>query len=262
MRFPLFLFASAAFAADVYVVAGQSNGYRISSLRPGATPIPGGHRIYYYGMNCTSEPEYSRYEVITSLDHRAMGTTLALELVKLSNADIVFVQYCRCGSGVWNRTGRGWYPGDDPAAGKVFEAGLFAKFRKFIGHARASAEWDYRLTWNPKALFWHQGENDSNSDHHLAYQRNLTNLFGRFRAELGDSLPIVAGEIRELTDGDRAINRILAAVAKSYPRTALARASGLPFEPDRNGQPNVHFALAGCQELGRRMAAEYRRLAR
>ena len=252
------LFASAlsssAKATDVYIVAGQSNGYRISSLRAGDTALPKGRKIYYYGMQCTTEPDRSEFKVLTSLDHRAMGTELALALLEKSDGDIIFVQYCRCGSGVANRTEKGWYPGDDPANGKTFEGGLYGKFVRFINHAKTSAQQDYSLTWEVKGLFWHQGENDSNGDNHLTYKRNLTNLFGRFRSDLANDLPIVCGEIRELTDGDRAINRILAAVADNDEKTSLARAADLKFQPDRDGRQDVHFSLEGCQELCRRMA--------
>lgn len=247
-------------AADVYIVAGQSNGYRISSLRAGDQPLPDGRRIFYYGMACVSEPERSDFRVLTSLDPRAMGTSMALELLKLSEGDIIFVQYCRCGSGVGTQTEKGWYPGDDPQNGKTFDGGLFAKFQKYVAHAEQTAREDYDLTWTHKGLFWHQGENDSNGDRHLTYERNLTNLFCRFRQQFGKDLPIVCGEIRELTDGDRAINQILAKVAANDSRTALAKAADLQFAPDRDGRQDVHFALEGCQQLGRRMATEYRRL--
>lgn len=249
-------------AADVYIVAGQSNGYRLSTLRPGDQPLPDGRRIYYYGMSCLSEPEQSSFQVLTGLDHRAMGTALALELLRQTDGDLVLIQYCRCGSGVGNRTEKGWYPGDDPRNGRTFDGGLYGRFRKYITHARESAQRDHGLTWEVKGLFWHQGENDSNGDRHLTYERNLTNLFWRFRQQLGAELPIVCGEIRELTDGDRQVNRILARVAEADPRTVLVKAADLTFAPDRDGRPDVHFALEGCQELGRRMAAGYVSLTR
>ena len=244
-------------ATDVYIVAGQSNGYRISSLRAGDTPLPNGRRIYYYGMQCTTEPDKSEFKVLTDLDHRAMGTELALALLEQSDDDIIFIQYCRCGSGVANRTGKGWYPGDNPAEGQTFEGGLYGKFIRYINHAKTSAQQDFDLTWDVKGLFWHQGENDSNGDNHLTYHRNLTNLFWRFRSDLGSDLPIVCGEIRELTDGDRAINRILKTVAEQDELTKLAPAADLKFQPDRDGKPDVHFSLEGCRALCRRLATTH-----
>lgn len=250
-------FASHADAIDVYIVAGQSNGYRISSLRPGDAKLPNGRKIYYYGMKCTTEPEKSKFQVLTALDERAMGTSLVKGLLSQSDSDIVFIQYCRCGSGVWNQTEKGWYPGDDPQNENVFNGGLYGKFEKYIGHAKQALENDFKQTWQVKGLFWHQGENDSNGDHHLAYNKNLTNLFWRFRNLLGKELPIVIAEIRELTPNDRKINSILAEVAKGDPLIEQAKAADLEFQPDRNGTPDVHFSLNGCQELGQRMAKAY-----
>jgi hypothetical protein len=213
-------------------------------------------------MHCVSEPVQSEFKVLTSLDHRAMGTELALSLLKQSDGDIIFVQYCRCGSGVANRTEKGWYPGDDPQNGQTFDGGLYGKFQKYITHARQSAADKFNLSWNVRGLFWHQGENDSNGDNHLTYYQNLTHLFWRFRADLGQDLPIVCGEIRELTDGDRAINAVLAKVAAADPHTELAQASDLQFAPDRDGIPDVHFALEGCQQLSRRMHQAHQKLTR
>jgi predicted nucleic acid-binding Zn finger protein len=247
-------------AMDVYIVAGQSNGYRISSLRAGKQPIPNGKRIFYYGMNCTSEPNRSQFTVFTSLDPAAMGTTLALELVEQSNDDIVFIQYCRCGSGIWNTTIKGWYPGDDPAKGQVFDDGLFGLFKQYADDAKRQLKDTYKQTWEVKGLFWHQGESDSNGTHHLQYQKNLGNLLWRFRHELGVDLPIVCGEIRELTEEDRKINAILAQVAAADPLTALAKGADLEFGPDRDYGPDVHYTHKGCADLSERMAAQMAQL--
>lgn len=248
---------TAATALDVYIVAGQSNGYRLSTLRPGSVPIPGKHQIYYYGMSCTSEPESSTFRVLDTLDDTAGGTELALALVELSQDSVVFVQYCRCGSAVWRRRNAGWFPGDDPQAGDSFDSGLFARFERYVRSAEQSARSDLGLDWEVKALFWHQGESDSAGNHYLSYERNLRNLFWRFRKLLGPSLPIVVGEIRELDDGDRAINRILGRISRDDPKVALARAADLTFDRGLLGQPDVHLSLEGCRELGRRMAAAY-----
>jgi len=242
-----------AHAVDVYIVAGQSNGWRISSLAEGAEAEAAEHKVYYFGMDCVAEPEKSKLQVLESLSPKKMGYSLAASLRELSGDDIVFVQYCRCGAGVWNKTDKGWYPGDNPQDGKTHDAGLYGKFLKYIAHARRTVEKEHDLAWNVKGLFWHQGESDSRTAPD-DYEQNLKNLLWRFRHDLGKDLPMVAAHIRELDDGDRKINATLDRLAKQDPRMAVVPSNDLKFAPDRDGKPDVHFALEGCLELGRRMA--------
>ncbi|MFV1994490.1 MAG: sialate O-acetylesterase [Verrucomicrobiales bacterium] len=248
-----------ALALDVYIVAGQSNGYRLSSLGQGDPAKPDEHKVYYYGMQCVSEPEESEFTVLESLSKKRMGYGLARSLRELSDSDIIFIQYCRCGSGVWDKSEKGWYPGDDPANGKVHNGGLYGKFLKYLAHAKASAEKDYGLTWNVKGLIWHQGESDSNLPA-SQYEATLPRLFWRFRHDIDPGLPIVAGHIRELNDGRKAINRALDKLAAKDPLFVVVPSNDLEFAADHEGKPNVHFALEGCETLGRRMAAALAKL--
>jgi len=250
------LFPAPAVALDVYIVAGQSNGWRISSLAEAKGAKPDEHKVYYYGMHCVSEPVKSEFKVLKNLNPKRMGYGLADALRKLSDDDIIFIQYCRCGAGVWNKGEKGWYPGDDPPEGKVFNDGLYGKFLKYLAHARKSAEQDHGLKWNVRGLFWHQGESDSGYQPE-GYEERLSNLLWRFRRDLGKDLPIVAAHIRELNDGDRTINATLSRMAEKDPHLAVVESNDLQFEPDHKGKPNVHFALEGCLELGRRMARAF-----
>ena len=61
-----------AVAIDVYIVAGQSNGWRMSHLRAANAP-PGQRRIHYFGMACVSEPDSSTLVTINPLDEKTMG---------------------------------------------------------------------------------------------------------------------------------------------------------------------------------------------
>ena len=192
-----FAFSHSAFALDVYIVAGQSNGYRISSIAEGDPAKPDKHKVYYYGMGCVTEPEQSEFKVLKSLSKQRMGYGLANSFRELSDDDIIFIQYCRCGAGVWDKSEKGWYPGDYPANGKVHNSGLYGKFLKYLAHAKQSAEKDYSLTWNVKGLIWHQGESDSRLPAEQ-YEASLPRLFWRFRHDIKADLPIVAGHIREL----------------------------------------------------------------
>lgn len=252
-------FSLPVMALDVYIVAGQSNGYRISSLAEGDPSKPDSHKVYYYGMKCVSEPEQSEFKILQSLSQARMGYGLASSLRKLSDDDIIFIQYCRCGAGVWDKSEKGWYPGDDPATGKVHNSGLYGKFLKYLAHAKQSAENDYGLSWNVKGLIWHQGESDSRFPAEQ-YQGNLQKLFWRFRHDIKPGLPIVAGHIRDLDEGRKAINHTLDELAAKDPLFAVVPANDLEFAADHEGKPNVHFALAGCEKLGQRMAAAFAKL--
>ncbi len=252
-------FSQSAFALDVYIVAGQSNGYRISSLAGGDPAKPDKHKVYYYGMGCVSEPEQSEFKVLNSLSKKRMGYGLASSLRELSDDDIIFIQYCRCGAGVWDKSEKGWYPGDDPAKGKVHNSGLYGKFLKYLAHAKQSAEKDHSLSWNVKGLIWHQGESDSRLPAEQ-YEASLPRLFWRFRHDIKPGLPIVAGHIRELNDGRKAINRALDKLASQDPLFTVVPSNDLKFADDQQGKPNVHFALEGCEKLGQRMASALAKL--
>ncbi|MFT5527877.1 MAG: hypothetical protein ACI9HK_005863, partial [Pirellulaceae bacterium] len=86
------------------------------------------------------------------------------------------------------------------------------------------------------------------------FSKAVKNSFGRFRSILGKELTIVAGHIRELSDGAREINEALDQVAAQQVGTLTVPVADLQFGPDRDGKPDVHISLTGCHELGRRMA--------
>lgn len=240
--------ASSALAIDVYVVAGQSNGWRLSSISayPNRTDQ---HKIYYFPMACSSRPTESSLAILNSLHQGTQGAGLAEGLLKCSNDDIVIVQYCVCGTSLHDPLN--WYPGDDPANGVKNDTGLYASCLKTIASARQQVEAE-GLDWNVKALFWHQGESDA-INHSAAYEASIRKLFGRFREDLGNDLPIIAGHIRDLDDQYKAINSALDAAAASDKNTAVVKTADQPFE----SATDVHFKTPGCHEIGRRMVAAY-----
>lgn len=243
-------------AVDVYIVTGQSNGWRISSLNAG--PSKGAGTIHYIGMGCVSEPTQGAYKKLEGV--RGMGAGLAVALSKLSNDDIVFIQYCRCGAPTWDKSVKSWYPGDNPPEGQLYNDGLYGRFQQYIAHARTTVEAKQGLTWDVKGLFWHQGESDSGEPHASSYETRLRHLFYRFRADLGKDLPIVAGQIRELNDGNRKVNAAIRRIAAADPLTATVEVQDLAFEADNKGKKNVHFNTKGCHGLGARMAAAFAKL--
>ncbi|MFT4549271.1 MAG: hypothetical protein ACI8XO_001666 [Verrucomicrobiales bacterium] len=247
-------YTTAASALDVYIIAGQSNGFRLSSI--GEDPKGAGqHKVYYYHMKCVSEPEKPMFHLNNGLSQKSMGFGLADALQKLSNDDIIIVQYCRCGASIQDHSGKGWYPGDDPENGKFHNSGLYGKFLKYMAHAKKSAEEEHGLTWDVKGLFWHQGESDAKFPGEV-YERNLSNLIWRFRKDIKADLPIVAAHIRALSDERKAINLALDNVAKDEPQMVVVPSNDLQFE----SPTNVHFATKGCHDLGRRMVEAFTKL--
>jgi hypothetical protein len=211
-------------SADIYIVAGQSNGWRLSHIAgvPGETAAP----IRYFGMNCVSRPDTAEMKVIEALHPSTSGSGLAGALREYSGKEIVFIQYCVCGSSLGD-VGN-WYPGDDPLNGKANDAGIYGSFSKYLADARRQVE-TLGIEWKVKGLFWHQGESDGrrSPDEH---ERNLRNLVARFRHDPGKDLPIVAGHIRDLDEGSRGINRALDAVATDDKRLVVVNLDGVPFE--------------------------------
>lgn len=237
------ILSSTAQSADVYIVAGQSNGWRLGSLAgiAGDAPAP----IHYFGMPCSSRPDTAQLQIIEALHPSSSGTGLAAALRKHSGKEIIFIQYCVCGTSLGDVSN--WYPGDDPLNGKVNDAGLYGSFTRYLADARRQIE-ALGIKWNVKGLFWHQGEADikRSSEEH---QKNFKDLLVRFRHDLGTELPVVAGHIRDLDEGSRGINRALEAVAEADFRLAVVKLDGLPFE----SSTDVHVKPEGCRVLGERM---------
>ncbi|MDA7922362.1 hypothetical protein N9B73_11445 [Verrucomicrobiales bacterium] len=51
-----------------------------------------------------------------------------------SDGEIVFIQYCVCGTSLGDEVN--WYPGEDPAAGKVNDEGLYGSFSRYLADVR------------------------------------------------------------------------------------------------------------------------------
>ena len=262
-----FLFLAAAMllpaqAIDTYIVAGQSNGWRLSQLSgdPDAESSDS-PRVHYFGMKCVSEPDESIMVTLNSLNPQAKGTGLAQALLdKSGGEDIVLIQYCRCGAPVTGETINSWWPGENPGMGETFDEGLFALFETYLTKARAQVQSELGGDLEIKGLFWHQGESNESTDPAL-FRRTMRNVFGRFR-DITDNpkLPIVAGHIRELSEGRAKVNAVLSQIASRDANLTVVPLSNLEFEPDKDGRPDVHIATAGCHELGRQMAGAMEQL--
>lgn len=244
----------AAFGTDVYMVIGQSNGWRLSSLADFPAEPKGGS-VVYFPMACSSRPDSGKMTVIKSLHPSCQGLGLAEKLLAQANGeDIILVQYCVCGTSLGDPIN--WFPGDDPAAGKMNHEGLYAKFLLFVADAQRQAE-AAGHSWDVKNVFWHQGEADSNAKAD-AYETNFRHLIERLRIDLGSTVPVVAGKIRPLSDPAKTVNEALENVASEDPSVAVVEVADLPSE----APTDVHFNTVGCHELGRRLAAAYLALIR
>ena len=244
----LALATSAVHATDVYIVIGQSNGWRLSSVSGVPSDSPNG-KVIYFGMGCTTRPDQAKMQKIDSIHPSCQGRRLAEGLVKHSGGDIILVQYCVCGTSLYAK--ENWYPGDAPHSGKVNDAGLFASFQKYLADARRQAE-AAGHTWNIKGIFWHQGESDANT-HAAEYEKNFRHLVSRLRKEVKADVPIVAGHIRPLSDAARKVNQALDAVAADDPLLVTVPSADITAETPTD----VHFNTEGCHEFGRQLAAAY-----
>jgi hypothetical protein len=233
--------------ADIYIVAGQSNGWRLSKVS--ALPGKGAHTVHYFGMGCTTRPDTAQHTFIENVNPQSSGGGLASALLDHSGRDIVFIQYCVCGSSLDGIDD--WQPGEP---GKPNDAGIYASFTRYLADARRQVE-ALGIEWKVKALFWHQGESDVKQTT-ARHRQNLTHLLARFRQDFGAGLPVVAGHIRELEDGSRGINAALDAVAAADPRFTVVPSNDLEFE----SPTNVHIKPVGCVVLGQRMVAALKKM--
>lgn len=252
-------------AIDTYIVAGQSNGWRLSQIgqMPGTPVDPESEdpKIYYFGMNCVSEPDSSEMVTLTRLNPAGKGYGLIQALQdRAGGEDIVIVQYCRCGAPVTEEKINSWWPGADPQGGKSFDEGLFNLFETYLTKARAQSQSLLGEDLDIKGLFWHQGESNVKTDAEK-FEDAIQNVFWRFRHIVGDpDLPIVAGHIRDLGEGPQKINATLDRVASVDPHLSTVPLIGVEYEPDRNGKPDVHIATPGCHKLGSDMVMAMTRL--
>ena len=189
-----------------------------------------------------------------------MALGLVVELMEKYQDDIVLIQYSRCGAGHGYKAPNGWFPGESPQKGQLYNEGLCKKFEKYISSAQKTLK-EHKIDWKVNALFWHQGESDSRkTDSTNNYEKNLTNVFYRLEKAIGHSFPIIMGEIRELHENTKKINATLAKIAQSSPNKTLVKTQDLSFVIGKNGRKDVHFDLDGAIALGQRMVLTLNKL--
>ena len=114
-----------------------------------------------------------------------------------------------------------------------------------------------------RGILWLQGEANANAEELPQHADRLRAMIEAFRTELAQpDLPFIAGTVGEMRDEPqlthlKAMNEIQLALPKSVPHTACVDARDLKTHIG----DNVHFDTAAQEEIGRRFAAEFNKLA-
>lgn len=110
-----------------------------------------------------------------------------------------------------------------------------------------------------KAILWHQGEGDANTERIPKYFENLDKLTEQFRQIIGnESLPIILGQLGRYAQPSKkrqqwkAINNIIRDYARKNAYIGVISSKGLNEKGDK-----VHFDGASQREMGKRFAAEF-----
>ena len=106
-----------------------------------------------------------------------------------------------------------------------------------------------------RGFVWHQGESDSNQV--SGYAGRFADLVEGVRAEFGDDIPFVLGELSRTRAASPPFNDNLPTVVASAPGLSFVSSEGLTTPAN----DTTHFDADGQIELGRRYAAEFGTLA-
>ena len=274
-------------AADVIIIAGQSNAWRLGQIAKG--PLKLAHPIHHYTRGCANADGQltPTCHVLNKLNPNSYGAALAKGMMDELDDELVIVHLGRCGSPIGfpglnpiKAPGRAdgtmtWYAGDDPKAGKFYNDGLYADFLTYYSNAKSH----FQKTrpgkkWNLRAIFWHQGEGDCRVERAPAYEINLRNLLYRFRTDF-PLVPFIAGEIRDKDPAGNVwpnpeasvVNQGINTIANdaSVPQFYVVETSDVPFlQKNPKGKPpvyNVHMGGPGMKKMGARMVATYKKAA-
>ena len=109
-----------------------------------------------------------------------------------------------------------------------------------------------------KAILWHQGESDCETNLAPAYKARLEALIARFRKDLdAPDLPVIVGQLGQFekapwTPYTKMVNDAQIAVAKEMKYVEFVSSEGLVSKSD-----NLHFDAPSQREFGKRYAAAY-----
>jgi len=243
---------------DVYFVVGQSNANNF--VADGNTGDTSFDFTLHFARTSNQFNDFPNHTAVarefssSNLDASVAPTILASGLHQ-EGRDVAILSFARVGAGLNNNTtSEGdpwiWYPGADPANGQFFNDSLYANSIAW-NEARLQGLRDDGLNPTIKGLFWFQGEKDARLLDGDVYRENFDNLVARFRQDYGNDLPVVATQIREITDESAFINDSLEAAALADPLLAFVRTDGLQFVTNADDN-NVHLTDAGHAALAPR----------
>ena len=104
-----------------------------------------------------------------------------------------------------------------------------------------------------RGFVWHQGESDSSTSAVAAYAGRFLDLVQGVRAEFGDEIPFVIGELSRTRDNSVEFNDNLPNVVSVAPNISFIGSEGVTAPAN----DTTHFDANGQLELGRRFAAAF-----
>jgi len=242
--------AAAKKQPEIYLVLGESNGWRLGRLEAGAQPA--NQRVYYFGMECETTPESARLQVLDRLDPAAGGFGLADSLAKKGGRDLVMVQYAVCGASQLGASE--WYPNGTSSTARSHQDGLYGSFARYVSDVRRQVE-ALGFEWKVSGIFWVQDESAPDKKQ-AVNPGDINKLFSRLRQDFGADVPIISARISDSGEGARGVNRTPNVIESNIPGVVVVPANDLPFdrEPTVKGALNPHLSAVGCQTLGERLA--------
>ena len=228
-------------ALPVFIVAGQSNAFRLGgvSAKPsGKTQGPVGY--YVANPACTGAAKLGVKVRPMRLPVGGMGAGIFRTLAKQYPQGFGLIRYGICGSNLHTQ----WRPGEPD--------GYFsAYFKPFVEKSLAAIAAKCGKTPEVMAVLWHQGESQAKDDEALeAYPQRLPELITQMQVTFGP-VPMVMGEIRDLPDKPRSaeVNRIMKTVTADYPHVSVVGLQDVKWLP----KGNVHLSQPGAVQAGTRM---------
>ena len=243
--------SSQAVAADplpTFIVAGQSNAFRLGSLNTATKGQPAGATVYYYANpQCTKAAELATNvkTIPANKPISGFGAGIAWELGREFPEGFALIRYAVCGSNLhtqWMPTKRDGY--------------YHQHFEPFLQQGLKKIEQASGRKPQVLGMLWHQGESNSKTPEAIkAYGELMPTLIGNFQETYG-KVPFILGEIREFPDqpGRAAINRQMHKIAADMPRVAVAKMVDVAWLPEGN----VHLSVAGAHEAGKRLVAGWK----
>ena len=245
---------------DVYFIVGQSNAINFAK-EAGTGPTAVDYSLHFARTSDLFNDFPNHTGIANSFSSNSLNASLATSILadelQQDGRDVALFSFARNGAGLHLNTGPDsnpwiWYPGADPAGGDFYNESLYANAITW-NQSRLTELTNAGLTPSVKGLFWFQGEKDGRLGDHNLYEENFDNLVHRFRQDYGADLPIVATQIREVTDtaANRAvINDTLAQAAMEDPLLDFVTVDDLQFR----SSTDVHLTGRGHADLAPRWA--------